>query len=96
MNEVENGLKVLGPVERNVDSAIHRIVIFSNGLPCSVTEKIQIKVQYFQVKDTCELNIFGVLAFYTFLAQLKNHYPLDSAIQLSCNRPLMCIRSRMR
>ena len=30
----------------------------------------------------------GVIAFYAFLQLLKNHYPLDSAINLSYSRPL--------
>ena len=27
-----------------------------------------------------ELNIFGVIAFYTFLPPLKNHYTFDSSL----------------
>ena len=50
----------------------------------------------FQLKSlciSCELNIPGVTAFYAFLRQFKNHYPVDRAVHLSYERPLMFVFS---
>ena len=46
--EIESTM--LGPVVRKVDSAIHRIVIFSNFLKLFINWYKLIKVQYFEVK----------------------------------------------
>ena len=40
----------LEPVVRKVNSAVHRMVIFSNFLKCSITGETLIKVPYFRIK----------------------------------------------
>ena len=68
---------------RKANSAIHRIVIFSNFLNMSTTS---IKVQHFRVKVIFYLpmfNIPGVIALSIFVLQLgKNHYLVDSFIHV--------------
>ena len=55
----------LGPVVQKVNSAIQwKVIFFKHFKKCSLTEKFQIKVQYFQVKDfiRCKFNILRLLS----------------------------------
>ena len=45
--------------------------------------KLEVKSRFI----SCESNIDGVVAFYVFMCQLKNHSPMFTAIHLLHNRP---------